>query len=370
MPIRIAQLGLFRGLKVVYKLRMQFLEHLIGSQAGLLAAFAAAAALVVLSGIKLSMYGDALGDRTGLGNGLIGLIFLAGVTSLPELVVSLTSVLNADVLTEGADLATGNMLGSNVFNLLILAFMALFFSKHFKPQEMKTAHTDSAVYGLIMLGMFALAYFAAARGSWIIPGLDCSAPVLLLPVLYLAVLLREHRQHKKAAAACEEHLPEEDALARMPAARFYSILLFLCGLIIGGGVILSILGSRMALPPEQGGFGLEASLIGTLFLAISTSLPELVISFSGIRLGFLDMAVGNVLGSNMFNLLIIFVADVAMRKADLLANASSKHWTSVVLILVLTLIGGALLRTKTKTASLIIAACMVILYAAAMTLFI
>ncbi len=350
---------------------MQFFEQLISSQTGLLVAFVATAALVVIAGIRLSMYGDALGDRTGLGNGLVGLIFLAGVTSLPELVVSLTSVLKAATLADGADLATGNMLGSNVFNLLILAFMALFFTARFKPQEMKNPHTDSAVYGLIMLALFALAYLGANRTGWIIPGLDCSAPVLALPLFYFAVLMREHKQHRQGEKEePEEHLPEEDQLAQMPAARFYGILLFLCGLIIGGGVILSILGSRMALPPEQGGFGLEASLIGTLFLAISTSLPELVISMASIRLGFLDMAVGNVLGSNMFNLLIIFVADVAMRKASLLEHASSKHWTSVALILLLTLIGGALLRARTKTATLLIAGTMIALYAMAMTLFI
>lgn len=349
---------------------MQFLEQLIGTQTGLMAAFVATAALVVVAGIKLSMYGDALGDRTGLGNGLVGLIFLAGVTSLPELVVSLTSVLKAATLADGADLATGNMLGSNVFNLLILAFMALFFTKRFKPLEMKTSHNDSAIYGLIMLGIFSISYYWAPRGSVVIPGLDCSVLVLVLPLFYIGVLVREHKQHKDGDDDEEaEHLPEEDKLAHMPASRFYSILLFLCGLIIGGGVILSILGTRMALPPEQGGFGLEASLIGTIFLAISTSLPELVISFASIRLGFLDMAVGNVLGSNMFNLLIIFVADVAMRKASLLENASSKHWTSVVLIFALTLIGGALLRSKTKKTSLSIAILMVGIYAMAMTFF-
>lgn len=346
---------------------MQILEPFIGTQIGLVVAFIATAALVVLTGIKLSVYGDALGDRTGLGNGLVGLVFLAGVTSLPELVVSLTSVLNATTPAVGADLATGNMLGSNVFNLLILAFMALLFSKKFQPSEMDTPHTDSTIYGLVMLGLFSISYLASNWGNFLAPGLDCAWFVLSLPIVYLFILVREHKQHKEASE--EEHLPEETKLTQLPAAQFYSILSGLCGLIILGGVILSILGSRMALPPEQGGFGLEATLIGTIFLAISTSLPELVISFASIRMGFLDMAVGNVLGSNMFNLLIIFVADVAMRKASLLESASSKHWTSVILILALTLMASALLRTKTRAASTIISILMVGLYALAMSMF-
>ena len=80
---------------------MQFFEQLIGTQIGLVLAFLATAAVVVLAGIRLSIYGDALGDRTGLGSGLIGLVFLAGVTSLPELVVSLTSVIQAAVPAQG-----------------------------------------------------------------------------------------------------------------------------------------------------------------------------------------------------------------------------------------------------------------------------
>ncbi len=344
---------------------MHYLEQLIQTQIGLALAFLAVAALVVWAGIRLSLYGDALGDRTGLGNGLVGLIFLAGVTSLPELVVSLTSVLNATDLTQGADLATGNMLGSNVFNLLILAFMALLFPQKFAPETMDSPHTASTVYGIIMLAFFAISFLF--RNEWLIPGLDCSVLVLLLPVAYGFILVREHQKHR--AAEDKEHLPTESELTQQSAFKFYRALGALCGLIIGGGVLLSVLGARMALPADQGGFGMEASLIGTLFLAISTSLPELVISFASIRMGFLDMAVGNVLGSNMFNLLIIFVADVAMRGESLLNQASSKHWSSVGLIFVLTLLTAILLRTRSRKTAIPLATGMVLLYIASMFLF-
>ena len=137
-------------------------------------------------------------------------------------------------------------------------------------------------------------------------------------------------------------------------------------LIIGGGIVLSILGARMALPAEQGGFGLEATLIGTIFLAISTSLPELVISIASVRMGFLDMAVGNVLGSNMFNLLIIFAADVAMRGDNLLRHASSRHWASVGQIFLLTLLASVLLRSRNRMAATATATAMLAIYIAAL----
>ena len=343
---------------------MHFLEQLIGTQTGLVLAFLATAAVVVLSGIRLSIYGDALGDRTGLGSGLVGLVFLAGVTSLPELVVSLTSVIQCADPAQGADMATGNMLGSNVFNLLILAFMALIFPRKFDPSKMENPHTASTIYGLVMLGVFAVAFATTNLGGMRVPLLGCSWPVLALPVAYGLILRREHRLQKMEIP--EVHLPSEQKLAHMPALHFYSVLGGLCALIVGGGIVLSILGSRMALPPEQGGFGLEASVIGTIFLAISTSLPELVISFASVRMGFLDMSVGNVLGSNMFNLLIIFVADTALRTDSLLRQASAKNWTSVGMILLLTLLAGLLLRTRNRKAAFATAITMIVAYIAAM----
>ncbi len=182
------------------------------------------------------------------------------------------------------------------------------------------------------------------------------------------MIKREHGQLSEEPAA-DAHLPSEGRLAHQSAPRFYSVLGLLCGGIIGGGVLLAILGSRMALPPELGGFGLEASLIGTLFLAISTSLPELVISFSSVRLGFLDMSVGNVLGSNMFNLLIIFFADVAMRKSSMLLHAAPNHWASVAMIVILTLFAGLLLRMRSLLGTVSVALVMIALYAASMTVF-
>ncbi len=342
---------------------MQILESLIGTQIGLVCAFLATALLVVVSGIRLSIYGDALGDRTGLGSGLIGLVFLAGVTSLPELVVSLTSVIQATDPAQGADLSVGNMLGSNVFNLLILALMALLFPRRFDPKTLTDPQTDSTLYGLVMLAIFGIAFATADLDVPRVPLLGCSWPVLALPATYGLILRREHRQQKLET---KEQLPTETRLAQLPALHFYSVLALLCGLIVGGGILLSILGARMSLPPEQGGFGLEATLIGTLFLAVSTSLPELVISFSSVRLGFLEMSVGNVLGSNMFNLLIIFVADVALHGYSILRQASSKHWTSVGLILLLTLLAGLLLRTRSRTQSVPLAAAMMLIYLAAM----
>jgi cation:H+ antiporter len=338
---------------------MPLFEQLIGTQTGLVITFLLTAFVVVVVGIRLSIYGDALGDRTGLGSGLIGLIFLAAVTSLPELVVSLTSVIKNSNLQQGADLAVGNMLGSNIFNLLILALMALLLPRFFTAANLKKSHTGELVYGLGLLFIFSVAFWGAS--SVLVPGLQCSWLTLLLPIAYGFILWLEHRKQKKNTGNMGKD-PKEQALTHLSATHFYGVLTLLCILIIGGGILLSILGSRMALPVTQGGFGLEASLVGTLFLAVSTSLPELAISFSSIRLGFLDMAIGNVLGSNMFNLLIIFASDIAMRKDNLLQKASGEHGVSIVSIFLLTLLAAILIKAKSKKKIRMVAVIMVVVY--------
>ena len=125
---------------------------------------------------------------------------------------------------------------------------------------------------------------------------------------------------------------------------FYTKLILLSLIIIGAGIFLSTLGSQMALPVQQGGFGLQASFIGTLFLALSTSLPELVIACSCLRYGSADMAVGNIIGSNSFNLLILCLGDLLLKEELLLNHASSNHLLSFSFIAILSLFGLIILR--------------------------
>ena len=125
-------------------------------------------------------------------------------------------------------------------------------------------------------------------------------------------------------------------------------LLGMAAVIVLAGMWLSMVGDRMALPRSRGGFGLGQSFVGTFFLAVSTSLPELVICVASVRMGFLNMAVGNIFGSNMFNLVIVFTADVGLRGASILHCASASHLVSVAMIMVLTSVAVVSLQYRSK----------------------
>ncbi len=356
-----------------------------GTQGGLIIAFLVAAAIIVGSGLTLSKYGDALGDRTGLGAGLIGLIFLAGVTSLPELVVSTSSTLQAsleasrlalgkldpryaETLRGGADLAIGNMIGSNVFNLMILALIDLVQGKGALMFRLHRNHILSAAMGMGMLGILLFGLSLAWQGQTLIPGLETGPVTPFLFIAYIVVmkltanherkdagshaLVLDESEYEEAATdtakSAASETEDDNPLLTMSAPRFYGMIAFCALLIVVCGIWLSQIGDRMALPTGQGGLGLGQSVVGTIFLAISTSLPEVVVSFGAARMGAFDMAVGNVLGSNVFNLAILFPADIGLRGGSLLHYASPTHLVAAAMVLMLSAVAVCSLMIRTK----------------------
>ena len=152
----------------------------------------------------------------------------------------------------------------------------------------------------------------------------------------------------------EPAAPAPEWLVAMAAWRFYGVLAFLAIAIVLGGMWLSLLGDGIALPAEDGGFGLGQSFVGTIFLAVTTSLPELVVSVVAVRRGLFNMAVGNVLGSNIFNLVIIFAADIGLRGRSILHYASPAHLVTIGMAMMLTCVVmiGLVYRSRRSVAGL------------------
>ncbi len=114
-------------------------------------------------------------------------------------------------------------------------------------------------------------------------------------------------------------------------------------IVIGAAVFLPYFGERIAAYT-----GLGNTFFGTLFIAAATSLPELVVSLAALRMGALDMAVGNLLGSNVFNMFILGIDDVFYREGSLFKNISSSHLLSVFITIIMTAVVGLGLLFKPK----------------------
>jgi cation:H+ antiporter len=301
------------------------------------AQFVVCAAAIVFAGIRLSRYGDAIADRTGAGGTWIGLILLATVTSLPELVTGASAILLVDVV----DIAVGDALGSCMFNLLILALLD---ALHPVPLSARIhqGHMLAAGFGIVQLGIFASAMALGPRAPSV--GWIGAHSVILFAVYALAMRTIFTFERTRLAGQAED-VVDELRTRDVPlgqAAAWFAV----------NAVILVVAASL--LPAVAGQFaevtGLQESFVGSLFVAASTSLPEVVVSVAAVRLGAIDMAAANLLGSNLFNLALIAVDDVLYVQGPLLRSIAPSHLVTALGAMIMTGIAmiGLTVRARAK----------------------
>jgi len=303
----------------------------------LLVQFTVAAGVIVFAGTFLTRYGDAIGERTGMGRSLAGMLLLATATSLPELSVDCNLAKNG-----AADIALGDLLGSSLFNLLILAILDLM---HRSPQKMfsrmTAAHALSATMSVTLTVVCLLAITSRFTGTWLGVG---PGPVLLVGVYLLGLRLVFYDQRFAASQSPVATVTGIDHQSLPPLGR--SVL----GFLVAAAVIF-IAAPRLALAAEglADASGLGGTFVGTSLVALSTSLPELVTSLAAVRSGAFDLAVGNIFGSNSFNMLILLPVDY-FYEGSLLGSASLAHVTTAGCVILVTsvAISGLLYRAEKR----------------------
>jgi cation:H+ antiporter len=299
--------------------------------------FLGTALVIVFAGVRLARYGDVLGEKTGLGRSWIGVVLLAATTSLPELFTGF----GATALAPLPDIAAGDVLGSCMFNLLILSLMDAI-----QPEPLSArahqSHALSIGFGTILIGIAGMALAAGDRLpalGWI--GVYSPALIVLYFVSMRVIFSHERNRRAREVREVAEELRYQDISPRAAAAH-YSVAAVL---VVAAALWLPRLGAELA---RQTGLG--EAFVGSLFVAITTSLPEIVVSLSAVRIGAIDLGVGNVLGSNLFNLLILGLDDVWYRQGPLLADVSPSHSVAVPAIVVMNglFLAGLTYRVMTK----------------------
>ena len=306
------------------------------SLAWLIFQFAVCAVLIARAGYVLSRSADALADAYGWGRGWVGLALLATVTSLPELASGISAV----AVVDAPNLAVGNALGACVFNLLFLVVVDALQREQPMYREASATHLLSAGFGVVMLGFVALSLLTGTRAPAVLH-VGIYSPMLL--ALYLLALKGVHGHERQARApGTATRSPVPAGQTRDEWRRFG----------LAAGVVL-VAGSW--LPKVADGLatalGLSRSFVGTVLMAVVTTLPEMAVTLGALRLGALDMAIGNLLGSNLFNVMILAVDDVFYVRGPLLADAAPVHAGTAVTALVMTglVIIGLVMRPQGRT---------------------
>jgi len=307
------------------------MEHLYSNILG----FLLCALVIVYSGTKLSYYGDKIAELTGMGKAWVGLILMASVTSLPELVTGISAV----TIVKAPNLAAGDIFGSCVFNLLILSVLD---ARVKQPllSIVKSSHIVAAVFGIILLAIAGMAIFLSETTPNI---LWISSFTFLLFAVYLASVWGIFRfEHTALVESNTAKITRSvaDAAELKKTIGGYALHALI---VFGAAIFLPYFGENIASHT-----GLGNSFFGTLFIAGATSLPELVVSLAALKRGSLDMAVGNLLGSNVFNMFILGVDDVFYKEGSLFANITSSHLLSVFVTIIMTAVVGLGLLFKPK----------------------
>jgi cation:H+ antiporter len=285
--------------------------------------FLICAAVVIWSGGRLARYGEPIAECTGLGSTWIGLLLMAAVTSLPELITGASAV----ALFGAADIAAGDALGSCMFNLVILALLAGC-TRASPSVGLHPGHVLSAAFGIVQLGLVLLALAAGAVApvlGWV--GLH-SLLFLGVWVLAMRVLLQfERRRTVESSTQLAAAVPWDPARKR----RLFTLYAATAALLVAAAVVLPGLAEELARRT-----GLSQSLVGGLFVAAITSLPEVAVSWAAARVGALDMAAANLLGSNIFNVAILGLNDFLYTDGSLLVAVSPVHGATAATALTMT----------------------------------
>jgi cation:H+ antiporter len=303
--------------------------------------FFVCAALIFWAGSLLSKYGDVIAEKTGLGRAWIGAILIAGVTSLPELASGVSAV----AWLNEPNLAAGAVLGSCLFNLALVAMIDLAYQPGRVLAKAQEVHVLSGGLGVLMLGIVVIGVLIGP----VLNGfslLGVGALSIVIVVLYSIGARMIAGLEKERMGEVLEQEAIEGNYAEISITKTYMVFILSSVAVIGLGIWLASIGDRLAATT-----GLSSSFVGNLFLALSTSLPEIAASLAAIRLGAIDLAIGNVLGSNLFNILLFFVYDLANGKSNFWASLTNANAFAAVMTMMMTgvVIISLMYRASPKT---------------------
>lgn len=323
------------------------------------------AGLILFASNFLAKSADIIALRTGLGRSFVGVVLLATATSLPELGTGVSAI----TIVGEPDLAVGDAFGSNLFNLFIIGLLDLFWRNMGVPILNSVSLTSVLVgiLGILVISVTVLAvYFHEQLPTGSITGWFVSPVTIILFAFFLFSMYMIYRfaqsdsqkQGEDAEDAKESY--ESENLFRAGVTYVIAAAVIICS-----AIWLAYTGEGIAHAMHW-----EASFVGTQFLAFSTSLPELAASLAALRINAPELAITNVLGSNLFNMgFILTIDDLALVGQPLWSSVSSIHVATALFAIFMTcvVLVGLIVRTRRRPTKLITyeSAALIALYAAA-----
>ena len=276
--------------------------------------------LVIILSIKLSVYADEITKTTNISKNIVGGVLVAGITSLPELVTCLSSI-----YLKNYYLAFGDILGSNLFNISIICFFDIIFIKKFIFHK---TNSSSLIYILLLINYIFI--YLSLSSVFSISLFNIGIPSIIIIATYMYYL--------KHVNSCEEKESVKCINKGIIILKFIitSIILVITS------ILLTFIVNKLSIMYPS----VSSSFIGAIFLGITTSMPEVVTFITLIKLNNYSMALLDIIGSNLFNLLIIAIGDLVMLNDKIYNYADRQSFFILILCIVTTFI--SMLQNKIK----------------------
>lgn len=273
--------------------------------------FTACVTLIGVAGPALVKNGERIAQLTGLARSWIGLVLLATATSLPELFTGVSAVTFADA----PNIAVGDALGSCIFNLLMLVLLDELDRSATVYSKIEQGHILTAGFGVIMIGTVGIIILLNHTGLDLrVLHISIYTPFLI--ILYF-IAMRAAYDYDRREHPAKMIMDAEPGISLKSAVGHY---VGAAAVVVAAGIWLPFIGLEIAQT-----MGWQTTFVGTLLVAAATSVPEMVVTISALRLGVVDMAIGNLLGSNLFDVLILAIDDILYQKGPLLSSVSTAH---------------------------------------------
>lgn len=249
------------------------------------------AGLTVFLSFKLSYYADLLNKTTNISGVFIGGILLAGITSLPEFVTCLSSI-----FLNNPYLAIGDILGSNFFNIAMMCLFDILFIKTMFYNYTKNKYY--IIYLLLIINYFIMYLFMG--GIFNLELFNIGIPSFIIIISYIIYLKKaQEKDSKKEIIKTKEHV----------------LLKFLIvGILM---IIVSIFLTLIVNLIADKNPNVASSFIGAILLGITTSMPEVITFIALIKMKSFDLALSDIIGSNLFNLLILAIGDIFLKNKEI-----------------------------------------------------
>ncbi len=267
-------------------------------------AYTITAVIVITMSVRISDYVDILDKNTKLSGAFLGGIVLSGVTSLPELFTSVS----ATALLKHPELCVGNVLGSDLFNLVALSTIILLYAKKFSKGRVSKCYRHVVLFVIVIYALICLNYLGLVNFNL----LHISITSILILLTYLAgakyLAIADDVEADEEMIQYQAQKMEKGMTTQRVLAKF--ALSAIC--LVFASVLMTVLTNEISVKLE-----LTKSVAGAVLLGVATSVPEVTATSRLFRLKNFNIAVGNIIGSNLFNFLILVVADVLAVRSDI-----------------------------------------------------